>query len=337
MFANLVPVRKIIILLLVLTVLLGVAAASSERGRWRLEVLAWKASGKLPVMSWTEVVRGLFRCDAEPCIDKIVRSEATIAEFDTDNPCPVLWNTRLGPIRGLFKDHPVLEHFTAYSWIVDPNAPRVKPGDIVLEVGAWLGSFARAALDQGAALVVAMEPEPINRACLEQTLVAEIETGRVIVVDKAAWDHAGPVKMANIGPNAVEGSRKGFAVADEGPVDAVAITIDELVADLGLERVDFINMDIEGGEAKALAGARRTLQQFRPVIVSCIHHLPGDREGIPHSILEIEPTYEVETTELQGYFRPMPTDAGTAVPTRAESDGRAGAKSSAPINPQVTH
>lgn len=331
MFANLGAVRKFIILLGLLATVAAVAAATSERGRWRLEVLSWKATGNLPVMSWPEVVRGLFRCDAEPCIDKIARSAVTIGEFDADNPCPVLWKTPLGPIRGLFEDHPVLEHFTAHSWIVDPAAPRVKQGDIVLEVGAWLGSFTRAALSQGAALVVAMEPEPINRSCLEQTFASEIEAGRVKVIGKAAWDHAGPVKMANHGPNAVEGSHKGFGVADEGPVDAMAITIDELVGTLNLERVDFLEMDIEGGESRALQGARQTLQQFRPTIVACIHHLPGDREEIPRTVLEIEPSYEVETTKLQGYFRPVPAMAHSQNRTSAE------AESSAEISPEISH
>lgn len=326
--------KKAFFVLCLLGVVLAVAAGNSERGRWRLEVLTLKATGNLPVMTWPEVVRGLFRCDAEPCIDKIARSNVTILEFDTTNPCPVLWKTPLGPIRGLFADHPVLEHFTAYSWIVDPTAPRVKPGDIVLEVGAWLGSFVRAALDQGAAVVVAMEPEPVNRNCLEQTFAADIEAKRVILVEKAAWDFAGPVKMANLGPNAVEGSHKGFAVADEGPVDAEAVTIDELVAALGLERVDFINMDIEGGEARALEGARRTIQQYRPVIVSCIHHLPEDHEGIPRKVLEIEPSYAVETTELQGYFRPNPTAASAIDGTNAQprTEGATVAKRSAQIN-----
>jgi hypothetical protein len=129
--------------------------------------------------------------------------------------------------------------------------------------------------------------------------------------------------MANLGPNAVEGSHKGFAVSDEGPVDAVAITIDELVETLNLERVDFIEMDIEGGEALALQGARRTLQRFRPTIVACIHHLPADREGIPRTVLEIEPSYEVETTKLQGYFRPVPSTAQTRVRTVAEVESSA--------------
>ena len=110
--------------------------------------------------------------------------------------------------------------------------------------------------------------------------------------------------MANIGPDNAYGSNKGFAVAYEGPVGVEAATIDEVVARLGLTRVDFINVDIEGGDARALRGARTTIQNFRPVIVSCLHHIPGDRKRVVDTVLEIEPRYAVERTFLQAYFRP---------------------------------
>jgi FkbM family methyltransferase len=296
----------------VLAAVLVAAALSSERVRWRLDALALKASGNLPVRTWPEVVRGLFRCDALPCIDTIVRSPVTIARYDTDNPCPVLWKTPFGPMRGFIEDHHVLEHFTTRSWIVDPAAPRVAAGSVVLEIGAWLGSFTRSALNQGASRVIAFEPVPSNRACFEQNFAAEIAAGRVTVVAKAAWDEPGPVKMANVGPSNEAGSNKGFLVWEDGPVDAEAATIDSVIEQLGLERIDFVNMDIEGNEPRALQGARNTIQKFRPLIVICIHHQPGDREKIPRAILDIEPGYEVETTQFQGYFRPLPVTASSS-------------------------
>jgi FkbM family methyltransferase len=292
-----------------LAAVLASVAVSSERVRWRLNALALKASGNLPVRTWAQVVRGLFRCDGPPCVDQIVRGPVRMARFDADNPCPVLWETPFGPMRGLFEDHHVLEHFLTRSWLVDPAAPRVAAGSVVLEIGAWLGAFTRSALVQGAARVIAFEPEPINRSCFEQNFAREIAAGRVTVVAKAAWDAPGAVKMANLGPMNDEGSRKGFLVWEDGPVDAEAATIDSVVEQLGLDRVDFMNMDIEGNETRALRGARGTIQKFRPLIVACIHHLPEDREGIPRAILDIEPGYDVETTELQGYFRPLPVTA----------------------------
>ncbi len=139
----------------------------------------------------------------------------------------------------------------------------------------------------------------------EQNFAEEIASGRVVVVKQAAWDWAGPVRMANIGPDNASRSNKGFAVAYEGPVGVEAATIDEVVARLGLTQVDFINVDIEGGETRVLRGARTTIQNFRPLIVSCLHHISGDQKRVVDAVLEIEPRYTVERTFLQGYFRPL--------------------------------
>jgi hypothetical protein len=47
-------------------------------------------------------------------------------------------------------------------------------------------------------------------------------------------------------------------------VKAPLTTIDKLTAELKLERVDFIKMDIEGAEQRALMGAQQTLEKSPP-------------------------------------------------------------------------
>jgi FkbM family methyltransferase len=44
-------------------------------------------------------------------------------------------------------------------------------------------------------------------------------------------------------------------------------TLDEVIGSLGLKRVDFVKMDIEGGELKALQGCRSVIEQFHPVFL----------------------------------------------------------------------
>jgi FkbM family methyltransferase len=61
------------------------------------------------------------------------------------------------------------------------------------------------------------------------------------------------------------GSNAEFARHDEVPV-AVS-TLDDLVADLQLDRLDLVKVDIEGAEATLLAGAAKTLEGFRPVLM----------------------------------------------------------------------
>lgn len=52
-------------------------------------------------------------------------------------------------------------------------------------------------------------------------------------------------------------------------------TLDSLVAEPGLDRIDFIKVDIEGYEAAFIAGAHITLARFKPVLMMehDSHHL----------------------------------------------------------------
>lgn len=71
-------------------------------------------------------------------------------------------------------------------------------------------------------------------------------------------------------------------------------TIDKLVSELKLERVDFIKMDIEGAEQKAIFGARETLARYRPRMAICVYHLPDDPVTIPKLVQQAVPAYPWE-------------------------------------------
>jgi hypothetical protein len=55
-------------------------------------------------------------------------------------------------------------------------------------------------------------------------------------------------------------------------------SLDELVDDLALERIDFIKMNIEGAEKLAIQGMDRTLRKTRTVCISC-HDFKADQDG----------------------------------------------------------
>ena len=57
----------------------------------------------------------------------------------------------------------------------------VRRGDVVLDCGANVGVFTRRALDDGARLVVAIEPAPDNIECLRRNFAQEVASGKVII------------------------------------------------------------------------------------------------------------------------------------------------------------
>ena len=66
------------------------------------------------------------------------------------------------------------------------------------------------------------------------------------------------------------------------------------MAELKLERVDFIKMDIEGAERNALAGARQTLARWHPRLALSAYHRPDDPEKIPAAVFAAWPGYRME-------------------------------------------
>jgi hypothetical protein len=69
-------------------------------------------------------------------------------------------------------------------------------------------------------------------------------------------------------------------------------TIDHLVEELHLPRVDFISMDIEGAEKPALRGAVETLRKFHPRMAIAAEHLADDTVAIPKTVHEMVPAYQ---------------------------------------------
>jgi FkbM family methyltransferase len=183
------------------------------------------------------------------------------------------------------------------------KGPRaVQAGDVVLDCGADIGTFTRTALGHGAATVVAIEPSPEKEPCLRRNFEQEIAAGRVIVVTKGVWNQDGTLRLYDDTGSVVD--RRGTGRG----VDIQLTTIDELVADLKLPRVDFIKMDIEGAEKQALAGARGVILKFHPRMSIATEHLFDDAVAIPRTVREISPGYALACGPCEwadGHIRPQ--------------------------------
>jgi FkbM family methyltransferase len=212
-----------------------------------------------------------------------IKFERTEANLD-------LWNTPEGRIWTVHgeKTLPFLmeeEQRDAY----EPPGHEVRRGDIVLDCGANIGMFVRKALSRGAGLVVAIEPAPSTLDALRRNFDAEIRAKRVIVYPKGVWDRDTEMDLTI---NETNEGGDSVVLGDSGPKVRVPLTtIDKIVAELNLPRVDFIKMDIEGAEKPAIRGAKNTIQRFRPRMSLSSEHFTDDFIAIPALVKSIEPRY----------------------------------------------
>jgi FkbM family methyltransferase len=218
-------------------------------------------------------------------------------------PCSTQWETPLGtfwakPDEGGLLSHLVNEELNEAVYNRPPVA--VQAGDVVLDGGAHVGTFSKFALAHGARRVIAFEPDPVNADCLQRNLDSELRSGAVVVVRKALWNHSGALALSR-GENSAQSKASDSVEAPTGE-SIPAITIDEAVRVLRLDRVDFIKLDIEGAERKAIEGAAETLRRFRPRMVLCTYHRPDDPVKITEAVLRVQPFYWVFASSKQAYF-----------------------------------
>jgi len=212
-------------------------------------------------------------------------------------PCGRLYATPLGFFWGKAEHGSELEavmreQSTGHPHEYERGTVLIGRGDVVVDGGAHLGVFTRIAVLRGASRVVAFEPQPDLVTCFRRTFAKEIASGQVTMVAKGVWEKAGTLAFdgAGLGFHAVDAQKSVTTTA--GRLMPVT-TIDATVVALGLERVDFIKMDIEGAERQALRGARRTLARWKPSLSICAYHRPDDAQAIPAVVRGARPDYHV--------------------------------------------
>ena len=268
---------------------------------WRGRFVADKLLGRLPYSTWDQVREAAFtnsQCDGgQSLADRIV-----LLASDEVNGVPwEQYRTDLG-------DFWIAEHgkdsLSWLTWEINEyetyrgEQETIRKGDLVIDAGAHVGVYTRYALRKGAARVIAIEPAPENTACFERNFVEEIANGKVTLIKAGVWNEESTLKLALHSVFTTRPTLFSHPEGTSGWIDVPVMPLDDIVDDLGLERVDVIKMDIEGAERVALEGARRTIRRFRPRMAICTYHQIDDPGAVPERVLAIRSDYQVSTKGL---------------------------------------
>lgn len=140
----------------------------------------------------------------------------------------------------------------------------LRPGAVAFDIGSNQGvyacAFGRAVGPDGR--VIAVEPIPHQVARIGENLALN-GLRNVAIVEAAISDEVGTAELDLSAGDTSASIVTGFG-DDRIGVDTT--TIDALVRDNALGRVDFIKLDVEAAELMALSGADETLKAHRPIL-----------------------------------------------------------------------
>lgn len=142
-------------------------------------------------------------------------------------------------------------------------------GDVVVDVGAGIGTelnlFSRLVGPSGHVYAIEADPRTFHLLRRRQELNHLVN---VTPIHTALADRPGDVLISSAGPHETH------RLVSSGPGHLVrGATLDELVAEQGITRIDLLKMNIEGAERLAVAGMNTSSRLVRNVVISCHDYL----------------------------------------------------------------
>lgn len=202
----------------------------------------------------------------------------------------------------------------------EPSARRaysnmIEPGDVVVDIGANVGAhtlqFARLVGSDGR--VIAIEPTAFGFEKLNANLALNPDlTGRVIAEQAALVatpEAALPARLYAGWPLAGKGDlhpkHRGRVESTEG---ARASTLDDLLADAEVSRIDLIKLDVDGHECDVLRGASATLTDHGPpILLEIAPYIFADAGSSVRELVEVLAASGYRLFELGG-SRALPSN-----------------------------
>jgi FkbM family methyltransferase len=130
-------------------------------------------------------------------------------------------------------------------------------GEIILDVGAHIGRYAIRAsrLIDGQGKVIAIEAEPSNFEALVFNLKLN-QIDNVIPLNLAAWDKEATLDLHFTALSTAHS----LVFPGSKSTKVIARPLDKVLEELGIEKVDWLKIDVEGAEVEVLLGLEKTIR-----------------------------------------------------------------------------
>ncbi len=184
------------------------------------------------------------------------------------------------------------ELYAGESYFGIPEFCRPKPGDVIVDCGAYIGDSAERFLWRMEMFkkYIAIEPDEANYYAMKKRFERLREEWN-LPEEKLVAIHGGVDSATRrMSVNSRGGGLGSIATDADGAKGEVAFwALDDLIP----EGYTFLKADIESFEYRMLCGARETIKKYHPRMAICIYHNMVDMYSIPQLIHEIDPSYRL--------------------------------------------
>jgi FkbM family methyltransferase len=174
---------------------------------------------------------------------------------------------------------------------------KLKKGDVIIDAGAHLGTFAiiAAKLVGENGKVFAFEPDKKNSEEFQRNIDRN-KTKNIMIIQKALWSEERELRFIDTGDRGILMESKSI-FDEQRTAPVIATSIDDFVKEQYLDCVDFIKMDIEGAEMEVLKGAINTLMEYDVnLAIASYHEVDGKKISGEIENLLRKCGYEAKTT-----------------------------------------
>jgi FkbM family methyltransferase len=232
----------------------------------------------------TKIIRPACSMRAKSHILKIVDDDEYKLIYLRNIKYPFYWPKKF-PLYNLYII--ICESLCPTDWhYYEIRETQVKPGDIVLDCGAAEGLFSLKIMER--AQSIAIEPTPIFIESLKKTFY---ENDRVQIVPYALSNREGQAYLSQGTLNSFI-TTTGQSSALKDLVTVKTTTIDTLVRDLGLSKVDYIKGDLESCELEVLQGGAQIIRDHKPKIALTTYHQGNNWREMRDFVLSLVPGYK---------------------------------------------
>lgn len=137
---------------------------------------------------------------------------------------------------------------------------KINNEDVILDIGASYGSYALSACAMGAT-VFAFEPEKTVYDDLVKNIEINNWQNKCFAMNIGLWSNKTSIDMKSYAPHWPQ-----YSITSDYSAD----TIDNIIKDNKITKIDWIKIDVEGAEENVIRGGLKTISQYCPkLIIEC--------------------------------------------------------------------